>query len=206
MSKDKTIKEILEDEKDLKVIDNNLIYKNEKFLLNNIRHLSFEITKITQRQNYVKVGNPLMALIEIIFDNGSSIEVKKDERTFLHDINTNKKEEINDLYNTFTSLLEITKESRLSKYFKEIEKLGYFKYGDSRWFPKNKIEHGRKTYYIDDYKILRSKNTIFLENKNKNNIIKRFLNYLNNPQFNMDKYDIDIIFYILEKTFGWKFK
>lgn len=189
--------------KKFKILGENIKYKKDSYPLSSLRHLHYQKTRIIQKTNFVKSGEALEAKLTLILDSAKELSIDIDERTFIHGWNSDKKAEISNLDDTFINLLNLTRNIRAEKYFDDVEKLGCFKYGVLKFYPRDKIVNGKKEYRIADYKVFKSGRSILLRNKNDKGILRKIGNYFSNPSFEM-ALDPDLAFFMLEKFFGWK--
>jgi hypothetical protein len=184
-------------EKKFRISAETIFYKKDTFPLNSLRHIQYQKTRTIHKTNFVKTGESLEAMLIITLDSGKELTIS------FYKYGEGESAEIAKVDDTLINLLNLTRNNRVKKYFEDVEKLGYFRYGTLKFYPKEKIVRGKKEYRIVEYKVLKSGRLILLRNKNDKGLFRKMSNYFTNVSFEM-KYDPDIAFFMLDKFFGWK--
>lgn len=186
--------------KKFKLTETEIHYDGTIYPLSAVKHLFFLVLETEQQSK-----TTLSARMDIDFATRcNSISITYDEQRRIG-FNKNLKQEIEDLKLIFIKLSEMTREIRLSKYLNELDKLGYFRYGDSYIFPRNKFMIEGKEYSANEFHFYNIEGTIYLKRKsNNNNLWKKLINYCFDPKDLNFRIDRDIIFTILEDKCYWK--
>ena len=184
-------------EKKFRISAETIFYKKDTYPLNSLRHIQYQKTRTIHKTNFVKTGESLEATLTMTLDSGKELTIS------IYKYGEGESAEIVKLDDTLINLLNLTRNNRAKKYFDDVEKLGYFRYGTLKCYPKNKIVRGKKEYLVAEYRVLKSGRSILLRNKNDKGLFRKIGNYFTNPSFEI-KYDPDIAFFMLDNFFGWE--
>lgn len=184
--------------------DNAFTLNGTNYPFSGFKHIEFLWIKTTERLNFVKVGEPEEAILDIIMDSGNKVRMKINESTIIMGWNRDRQDDIFYMMEIHEKLMKRTAQIRLNKYLDVRRTKGYFEYLEWQLIPPNSFIYKGRTYKINDYKLMKGKNYISFEKKDKN-MIERLGEAWSVPYFETVR-DPDIIFFLLEKEFGLKWR
>ena len=184
--------------------DDALTYNGVTYPLREIKHIDFVWIKTTQRMNFVKVGEPEEAIMDVIMDSDKKVNIQIDESTIFMGWNRDRKNEIATMKEIYAELMQRTVQARLAKYLEFQRRTGYFDYLEWHLTPPDSFSHKGKSYRVSDYQLMKGPNYISFEKKNKS-AMDRLGALWSVPAFATVR-DRDILFFLLKQNFGltWK--
>lgn len=184
--------------------EDGFLWKEEYVGFDAIRHLFFSWVRTTQRDNFIKVGEPEKARLIITLVDDRKIKITFNEATIFVGLNRNKKNEIESLKQLYYYLSQQSFEHRLAHYLRELEDNGYFEYDKCRFYPKKQvIVFRKKAFPLATYTLLRGKGYVEIRKKTWTfaEKIKREFAVTKLPHFETQT-DTDVIYALLGKFFG----
>ncbi|WP_024298081.1 hypothetical protein [Methylomicrobium lacus] len=186
---------------DFQLHEDSLIYKGKRHTFSEITHLHFsrvitQFTTVTVLAEYSRL-NEFILYIYLI--DGTTIKLEFSEKYA-----SMMKEKIEHLSALYQFLAQKTFAQRLQFYMSQVTQGGYFKYGGCNFYPtEKKIVFKNKDFYVQSSSFMKGAGFIELRPKDWTIFqrIKREATLTTIPQFSLSK-DTDVIFYILDKSFG----
>lgn len=181
----------------------SLHYKGVRYALSDIAHIEFANVLTTHSVNLVETGKTASAALRIVLHSGRAINLSFDEWSLLNWFRSKTKEDIGNLNALYQFLATKTFAQRLQFYMAQVSQRGYFEYDECKFYPGDKIVFRRKEFPIRSSSFLKGSGYVELRPKNWTILdkIKREASFTKIPQFNYVT-DTDVIFHILERSFG----
>jgi hypothetical protein len=189
--------------KDFQINEDSLTYKGKQHTFSEITHLHFSrvITKFTTVTVFAEYSRVNEFILYIYLSDGSTIKLE-----FAEKYASMMKEKIEDLTALYQFLAQKTFAQRLQFYMGKVTERGYFMYGGCHFYPnEQKIVFKKKEFPVKSSSFLKGAGYVELRPKPWTSIerIKREISLGDLPQFLLHR-DTDVIFYILEISFGLK--
>ena len=186
-----------------KIVDGpEFIWKNRRYKVDQIKHLSFDWINTTERVYGAKAGEYQQVCLHIGLLNNQKIDIRVTEKpSFMGmsilGLKNEKKESIEEMKGLYGQLLRLSFESRLSNYLRTIETDGFMTYGKCRFWPKEKtIYYKNRAFVVAETKITKIQRFIKMEPTTSSGL----KGVRKTAVFDSSK-DPDILFAVLDKWF-----
>jgi hypothetical protein len=188
-----------------KLLDGGFAWKGNDFKFTQIKHLLFVRVATTHSVNCVKVGVAQSAALRVIVETGEEINLDFNEAGFFVGSIKDKKVDIKNLEQLYLYLAQCSFDHRLANYLRELEFKGYFTVGDCKFYPRDKIVHQKTAFPLDSITLLKGAGYVEIRKKNQGLWEKIKNNLTVFPQIN-SRIDTDVLFHLLDKLFGIRWK
>lgn len=189
---------------DFQVDEDSLTYKGKRHVFSEITHLHFSrlVTKFTTTIPHAEHNRVNEFALEINLSDGTSIVLE-----FAEKYASMMKDKVEDLTAVYQFLSQKTFAQRLQFYMEKVTERGYFMYGGCKFYPKEqKIVFKKKEFPIKSSKLMKGAGYVELRPEPFTMLERIKRQTLSDiPQFSLWR-DTDVIFYILEKSFGLKWE
>lgn len=190
--------------KDFQMDEDSITYKGKRHSFSEITHLHFTrvVTRYTTTFLYAEFNRSNEFTLYIYLSDGSTITLG-----FAEKYASMMKENIEYLSSIYQFLSQKTFAQRLQFYMGKVTERGYFMYGGCKFYPKEqKIIFKKKEFPIKSSALMRGAGFVELRPEPFTMLerIKR-QTVSDIPQFLLWR-DIDVIFHILDKSFGLKWE
>ncbi len=191
-------KKITEKFKDFSLSGDSFSWKGQGYNISTIIHIGFYRSITTHKTNFVETGKTEKALLSLTFDNGQTLKLSFDEQGFFW--NKDRTQEIKNLADFYSYLLQFTFERRVKLYEDQIKRDGYWMYENCHFYPRKKVVFRGKDFNVSSSSFLRSYGCIEMRKKDFGVLdkIKREVSITKIPQFSTVT-DTDVIFHLLDK-------
>ena len=193
--------------KDFQLHEDSFVYKDRLYKFADIKNIYFEWMNINQYRNFTKIQEAQKIEVKLLMTDGDKIRISFDESGFWYGSKKKKEEDINNLKEVYSYIAAKTFENRLSYYLRQIEKNGFFEYGGCQFYPNNKIGFQGRDFLLNSSTFVNWGSWIEMRKKNWGMLdkMKRELTLTKLPSFETNE-DTDVIFFLLDKLFGLRWK
>lgn len=193
--------------KDFQLYEDSFSYKDKVYDFANIKTIYFEWMNINQYMNFTKIQEAQKIDLKLYMLDGEKIRIAFDERGFWYGSKEKKKEDIDNLKEVYSFIAKKTFQNRHSNYLRQIEKNGFFEYGGCQFYPNNKIVFRGRDFLLNSSTFVNLGSWIEMRKKDWGllNKVKRELTLTKLPSFETNE-DTDVLFFLLDKLFGLRWK